>query len=199
LFFLHFAKFAIFLLFLNFFKSRFFLFSGTVTAGHFDFLESCLRHKQEMVVYEGAHALVNLRHSTQRDLGPAISVLQLFCSSAKPTIRYTAVRTLSQVAMTHPAAVTACNMDLENLITDSNRSIATLAITTLLKTGNESNVDRLMKQITSFMSDISDEFKVVVVSAVKALCLKFPKKHSLMMTYLATMLREEGGYEVKIG
>jgi len=38
-----------------------------------------------------------------------------------------------QVAMKHPAAVTACNVDLENLITDSNRSIATLAITTLLK------------------------------------------------------------------
>jgi len=37
------------------------------------------------------------------------------------------------VAMKHPAAVTACNVDLENLITDSNRSIATLAITTLLK------------------------------------------------------------------
>ena len=35
--------------------------------------------------------------------------------------------------MKHPAAVTACNLDLENLITDNNRSIATLAITTLLK------------------------------------------------------------------
>jgi hypothetical protein len=42
--------------------------------------------------------------------------------------------------MTHPAAVTACNLDLENLITDSNRSIATLAITTLLKTGKSSLV-----------------------------------------------------------
>ncbi len=62
--------------------------------------------------------------------------------------------------MTHPAAVTACNLDLENLITDSNRSIATLAITTLLKTGGEASVDRLMKQIASFVSEISDEFKV---------------------------------------
>ena len=35
--------------------------------------------------------------------------------------------------MQHPIAVTACNLDLENMITDSNRSIATLAITTLLK------------------------------------------------------------------
>lgn len=40
---------------------------------------------------------------------------------------------MSQVAMQHPVAVTTCNLDLENLITDSNRSIATLAITTLLK------------------------------------------------------------------
>lgn len=65
-----------------------------------------------------------------------------------------------KIAMTHPAAVTACNLDLENLITDSNRSIATLAITTLLKTGGEASVDRLMKQIASFVSEISDEFKV---------------------------------------
>jgi hypothetical protein len=68
-----------------------------------------------------------------------------------------------QVAMSHPEAVTACNLDLENLITDTNRSIATLAITTLLKTGAESSVDRLMKQIASFVSEISDEFKIVVV------------------------------------
>ena len=50
--------------------------------------------------------------------------------------------------MTHPMAVTNCNIDMEALISDSNRSIATLAITTLLKTGNEGSVDRLLKQVT---------------------------------------------------
>lgn len=82
-----------------------------------------------------------------------------------------------QVAMTHPLAVTSCNIDMESLISDQNRSIATLAITTLLKTGNESSVDRLMKQITNFMSDIADEFKIVVVEAIRSLCLKFPQKY----------------------
>ena len=62
--------------------------------------------------------------------------------------------------MTHPAAVTAWNLYLEYFFTDSNRSIATLAITTLLKTGGEASVDQLMKQIASFLSEISDEFKV---------------------------------------
>eukprot|EP00058_Branchiostoma_floridae_P014592 XP_002600080.1 hypothetical protein BRAFLDRAFT_122413 [Branchiostoma floridae] len=128
----------------------------------FDFIETCLRHKSELVIYEAAHAIVNMPNTSARELAPAISVLQLFCSSPKPTLRFAAVRTLNKVAMKHPAAVAACNLDLENLITDVNRSIATLAITTLLKTGSESSVDRLMKQISTFMSEISDEFKIVV-------------------------------------
>ncbi|XP_021104471.1 coatomer subunit gamma-1 [Heterocephalus glaber] len=125
------------------------------------------------------------------------TVLQLFCSSPKAALRYAAVRTLNKVAMKHPSAVTACNLDLENLVTDSNRSIATLAITTLLKTGSESSIDRLMKQISSFMSEISDEFKVVVVQAISALCQKHPHKHTVLMNFLFTMLREEGGFEYK--
>jgi len=164
---------------------------------YFDFVESCLRHKSEMVIYEAAHAIVNMRRTTSRELAPAVSVLQLFCSSPKPTLRFAAVRTLNKVAMTHPAAVTACNLDLENLITDTNRSIATLAITTLLKTGAESSVDRLMKQIATFVSEISDEFKIVVVQAIRSLCQKFPKKHGILLNFLSGMLRDEGGLDYK--
>ena len=46
------------------------------------------------------------------------------------------MKTLNKLSMTQPAAVTACNLDMENLITDANRSIATYAITTLLKVGS---------------------------------------------------------------
>jgi len=164
---------------------------------YFDFVESCLRHKSEMVIYEAAHAIVNMKKTSSRELAPAVSVLQLFCSSPKPTLRFAAVRTLNKVAMTHPAAVTACNLDLENLITDTNRSIATLAITTLLKTGAESSVDRLMKQIATFVSEISDEFKIVVVQAIRSLCQKFPKKHGILLNFLSGMLRDEGGLDYK--
>lgn len=85
------------------------------------------------------------------------------------------VRYLNKVAISHALIVAGCNIDLESLITDANRSIATLAITTLLKTGSEGGVDRLLKQIGNFMSDIADEFKIVVVEAIRALCLKFPQ------------------------
>lgn len=163
----------------------------------YDFLEGCLRHKNDMVILEAARAITELNGVTSRELTPAITVLQLFLSSSKPVLRFAAVRTLNKVAMTHPLAVTNCNIDMESLISDQNRSIATLAITTLLKTGNESSVDRLMKQITNFMSDIADEFKIVVVEAIRSLCLKFPQKYRTLMNFLSNILREEGGFEYK--
>ncbi|AES89090.1 putative coatomer/calthrin adaptor appendage subdomain, coatomer gamma subunit [Medicago truncatula] len=175
--------------------------SGNITQSgerpFYDFLESCLRHKSEMVIFEAAKAITDLNGVTSRELTPAITVLQLFLSSSKPVLRFAAVRTLNKVAMTHPMAVTNCNIDMESLISDQNRSIATLAITTLLKTGNESSVDRLMKQITNFMSDIADEFKIVVVEAIRSLCLKFPLKYRSLMNFLSNILREEGGFDYK--
>ena len=54
-----------------------------------------------------------------------------------------------------------------------------------------------MKQITSFMSEISDDFKIIVVDAIRSLCLKFPSKQTLMLSFLAGVLRDEGGYEFK--
>lgn len=166
-------------------------------SSYFRFISSCLRDKSEMVVYEAARTVVNLRDVTPRELAPAISVLQMFCTASRSTLRFAAVRTLNQVAITHPAAVTSCNIDLEMLISDPNRSIATLAITTLLKTGSESSIDRLMKQISSFVSEISDEFKIVVVQAIKALCLKYPRKHGALMNFLSSLLRNEGGLDYK--
>jgi coatomer subunit gamma len=125
------------------------------------------------------------------------TVLSLFLSTAKPTLRFSAVRTLNRVAVKYPNYVAQCNQDLEALISDGNRSIATLAITTLLKTGNADNVDRLIQQISHFVSEISDEFKVVVVQSIRQLCQKFPHKHRAMLNFLSDVLREEGGFEYK--
>ena len=163
----------------------------------YQFLENCLRHKSDMVIYEAAKAICALPSVDANDVTPAITVLQLFLASTKPALRCAAMRTLSEVAGAHPLSVAKCNDDMEGLVADSNRSIATLAITTLLKTGSESSVDRLMKQISSFMSEIGDEFKVVVVKAIRELCVKYPAKHRLMVGFLATFLREEGGVEFK--
>lgn len=160
-------------------------------------LDGWLRHKSEMVNFEAAKAICDLRDVSDAEVAQAVHVLQLFLSSPRAVTKFAALRILHNFASFKPSAVAACNPDIELLISNSNRSIATFAITTLLKTGNEASVDRLMKQISGFMSEITDEFKVTIVEAIRTLCLKFPSKQAGMLTFLSGILRDEGGYEFK--
>lgn len=163
----------------------------------FDFLEACLKHRSDVVIYEAARAIAALPDVSPSELQPAVAMLQRFLVQPKPSLRFAAIRTLNIIASTMPLSVVSCNADMEVLIADQNRSIATLAITTLLRTGSESSIERLLKQIQSFLSDIADEFKVKVVSAIRALCIKYPSKYYALMNFLGNALREEGGYEFK--
>lgn len=160
-------------------------------------IDAGLRHKSEMVNFEAAKAICDMTDVTDAEVAPAIHFLQLFLTSPRPVAKFTAIRILHKFASIRPSAVNVCNMDIEALISNSNRSIATFAITTLLKTGNEASVDRLMKQISGFMADITDEFKITIVEAIRTLCLKFPSKQAGMLTFLSGILRDEGGYEFK--
>lgn len=160
-------------------------------------LDTWLRHKSEMVNFEAAKAICNLRDVTDAEAALAIRALQPFLTSPRAVTKFAAIRILHTFASFKPQAVHAANPDIEPLISNSNRSIATFAITTLLKTGNEGSVDRLMKQISSFMAEITDEFKITIVEAIRTLCMKFPSKQAGMLTFLSGILRDEGGYEFK--
>merc|ERR1719387_71420 len=170
------------------------------------YLDSCLRNKNEMVTYEAARALCNLAVCDDAGSGQTVfgydishvtTILQIFLTSPKPVLRFGAIRILNRLAQHRPQLAARCNCDMEPLLSDQNRNTATLALTTLLKTGHESNVERLIKQITSFMSDISDVFKIEVVRAVKGLCLQYPSKYKTLMAFLSTNLREDGTADFK--
>ncbi|KAI5282883.1 coatomer subunit gamma [Ascosphaera aggregata] len=156
-----------------------------------------LAHKHEMVVFEAAKAICNMPDLKDNPARVAVQALQIYLTSPRNVTKFAAIRILHQFATIKPGIVNVCNQDIEALIGSSNRSIATFAITTLLKTGNEASVDRLMTQISGFMADITDEFKITIVEAIRTLCLKFPSKQAGMLTFLSGILRDEGGYDFK--
>ncbi|EPX74877.1 coatomer gamma subunit Sec21 [Schizosaccharomyces octosporus yFS286] len=156
-----------------------------------------LKGKGDMVNLEIARNMIRLKTLGDEDLRPVVAALTIFLTSHRSAARFSAIRTLNELAMTRPHLLYSCNPMIESLITDANRSIATYAITTLLKTGNEESVDRLMLQIANFMSEIPDNFKIIVVDAIRSLCLKFPRKQEAMLSFLSNILSDEGGYEFK--
>lgn len=138
-----------------------------------------------------------MENVTEKEVAPALQLLQLFLTSPRFIGLFTAIRILQNFATRHPQLINPLNPDIEALISDTNRSIATYAITTLLKTGNEASVDRLMKEITGFIGRITDEFKVTIVEAIRSLSLKFSSKQGVMLRFLAGVLRDEGGFDFK--
>ena len=39
--------------------------------------------------------------------------------------------------------------------------------------------------------------QIVVIEAIRSLCIRYPRKHATLMNFLAQMLRDEGGFEYK--
>lgn len=160
-------------------------------------LQAWMGNASEMVSLEAAKTVLNGKNFGPDKDAEAVKVLAELLSAPRVITVFAAARELNRVAMVTPQKVVPVNAELEALVNHSNRLVATYAITTLLKTGSADTVDRLILTILLFMSDISDEFKIVVVDAIRMLTLKFPEKYKPMLSFLADVLRDDGGLHFK--
>ena len=152
-----------------------------------------------MVAFEAARAFLRFPDLTEADLSPAVNMLQIQLGSSRAANRFAAVRLLHELSRRTPASVSSCNGDLEVLAGDSNRSIATLAISTLLQTVDEARYPRgdaltnriegLLKQLNGTMAELDDEFKQLLVRSLLSLTEKFPEKVSAILAFLGSLLR----------
>lgn len=192
--------------------------SSELCAIGYQFLKSCLRHESEMVTFEAASSICSLSTATTsdnesdnaaslEDILPALSVLQLLLSSQKPAARLGTIKLLYKLSIKYPQFISGrFNDSLEASIGDSNRLIGTLSIMTLIKTfsgsanskgDNNIAIDRLLKHISSFISYIADEYKIMVIKSLEQLCVAFPMKSSVIISFLSKFLREDGGFSFK--
>jgi coatomer subunit gamma len=172
-------------------------------------LRQFLRSKNDSVILEAARVIVECNCGREggvkqhaQDVSQATTALIGLMLGGKATSvsKFAVLKTISMLAMHQPSLVTPYNQDLERLIQSSNvnKSVSTMAITTLLKTGTETSIDGLLAKIADHITaSVSDEFKVMVVKAVRALCLKFPSRHHPIIDFLGRSLRDEGGREYK--
>ena len=151
-----------------------------------------------MVCFEAARAIIHLPGVRDEDLAPVISMLQNLGSS-RACEKFAAIRVLNELSVSHPMAIEGCSSDLEALVNDANRSVATLAVSTLLKTVEPAKwvwaacvrrrIESLLKQIASYLTEIDDEFKQLLVKSLLTLTAKYPEQYSVILTFLSSILR----------
>eukprot|EP00761_Pharyngomonas_kirbyi_P008188 gb/GECH01008199.1/.p1 GENE.gb/GECH01008199.1/~~gb/GECH01008199.1/.p1 ORF type:complete len:868 (+),score=209.99 gb/GECH01008199.1/:1-2604(+) len=162
------------------------------------YLEGCLHSHESMVCFEASTTLAQLDDVTADTLSRVVSVLQIELQHAGPAHRFAAIQALNGLAQRYPNVVALSNDIITELLSDANKTVATLAITTLLKTGTVSTLDKLLKRIMSTMREIPDEYKIIVVNGMKDICLKYPTKHTTILNFLSNTLKSGSrGLELK--
>lgn len=166
-------------------------------------LNSWLSNKYESVQLETAKLITNFSiqypHLVSAELhASAVTTLQSLLTVPRVSARFAALRILNRISMVSPEKIVVCNPELESLINDPNRNISTYAITTLLKTGTESNISSLISTITKFIHEVSDDFKIIIVDAIRTLSLNFPQEWKAILNFLIDVLKNgDGGLKFK--
>jgi coatomer subunit gamma len=162
----------------------------------YEFLNTSLMNRADMVALEAARYMCSLPLS-QQEVDPAIQVLKLLLISDKPAAKLGAMRALAHVATRFPRAVSKCNTEFEALIDNKDLSISTLAVTTLIKTGNESSVDGLLDSVTTLMGTMEDEYRVQIIQRLQDLCFTYPTKHLSLVNFFSKFLMAKATFEFK--
>ena len=165
------------------------------------FLEYLLRNvnkSQEMIVFEAARALCEIKSLSNKDLAPMVQVLNVFLLSSNNINKFVALKLLNKLISNQIRRSLIQNtQDIESLIQDSNKSLSSLAVSILLKICKEENIEKLLNQIYEYLADMSDEFKIDVLRSVRALVRQNPKKWKAIVNFLSLTLKCDASQEFK--
>ena len=78
-----------------------------------------------------------------------------------------------------------------------NRSVASLAISTLLKTCNEESVQKLLRQIGNYLPDLGIDFKIEIIQSTQLLYQRIPQKATILLKFLTDCLKEDGNIKFR--
>ncbi|KAG5858535.1 adaptin N terminal domain-containing protein [Encephalitozoon hellem] len=152
----------------------------------------------EVVFMEAAKVVSGLSEEYgSQFVDQTIQSLRIFLRSTNMILQFTAMRIISQLAQKYPQKVSVANKEIEDLVSSENKSISMFAITSLLKTGTEETIDRLVNLIPSMVHDMSDGFKKIAIETLESLSGLFESKKALYIDFLGTSLLQKGELEFK--
>lgn len=157
------------------------------------YLNSLLENQDQMLRFEAAKSLIELDpyYAREVEIESVFVVFQEFLIQ-KSVRQYAGLRMLNKMAKNYPKLVTMAYGDIEPLLQDNNRFVASLAVSTLLQTCDEKSVDKLLNQIKSvsfciicyiislynvqYLSDMGDDFKIEIVNSLCNIAIRMPRK-----------------------
>ncbi|WUR04873.1 coatomer subunit gamma (coPG) [Vairimorpha necatrix] len=158
-----------------------------------------LRISDTIIFFEACNQMTEIREEN------SLQFITLICQGLKNFLKngnfyekFSSIKILSKLSTKFPSKIGILNKEIEELLQDSSKSLSMLAISTLLKTGTEETIDRLIKYLPDFMSEMDDNHKKVGLNALYILTLKNTKKINIFLDFVKTCFLEKGSLSFKL-
>eukprot|EP00826_Nyctotherus_ovalis_P049010 TRINITY_DN5850_c0_g2_i11.p1 TRINITY_DN5850_c0_g2~~TRINITY_DN5850_c0_g2_i11.p1 ORF type:complete len:500 (+),score=173.92 TRINITY_DN5850_c0_g2_i11:48-1502(+) len=163
-----------------------------------NYLSSCLTTANcDMVVIEASKAVCEVAPNSPAHLESVYTLLQSMISAHRSIVKYSVLRVMKRIASTQLQLMSQCGPELEKLVTYANKSVASMAISIILKIAKEKDVDGLLSTISQYLPEMADEFRVDAIQSVKHLIKRYPGIYKLLISFLRKCLRLQSSLEFK--
>lgn len=125
-----------------------------------------------------------------------IPILRKGLQSTKKSVKFASMRIASVLSQNNDR-ISTLNKEIENMINNDNKVISMMAVTTLLKTGNEQTIDKLVGIIPTTIDEMTDSFKILMISALESLAMKFKSKEETFILFMKSSLQTKGSVKFK--
>lgn len=124
--------------------------------------------------------------------------LKKFLKSDNFYEKFSAIKTLSRLSLKYPKNIEILNKEIEDLLQENSKSLTMFTISTLLKTGNEETIDRLMKYLPEFMTEMDDTYKILGLNALLTLTLKNKSRIDAFIEFIKGCILAKGTLNFKM-
>ena len=157
-----------------------------------NFLLKQVRRSEVGVSLEAAKLACESSLLPNKELLDIIKILDSSLVSSNTVRRFSVLKLYNRLLKNPSRRSLMMNIsEIERVLSDKNKSLSALAASILLRMCTESQLEKLLSQVSESMGEMSDDYKVDVLGSVKNVIKQYPSKYRLVNQFLLRFIEGE--------
>lgn len=161
------------------------------------FLLTKLQAASPITQLDAARAILSNERSSKEAISQAVSKLNFLLSYPSSVAVFAALRTIVEYAGNYRDEFSRCNTFLERLLSESDSNVSALAAVSLLHTGFESTIDRVLPVVSQFSMKLSSDQQAALLKSCVEVARRHPNKLEYILNFMWSTFRQIEIYEVQ--
>lgn len=162
-----------------------------------NFIVGRLQSSSAVSQIDAARAILGNKQSSEKAINAAVTKLNALLAAPANITVYAALRTIAMHAAAHRDEFSKCNPALERTLSQGDGSMSALAAMSLLHTGFESTIERVLPTIAGFATGLTTSQQVEMLRSCVEVARRHPSKLETVLTFISSTFRMVDDFQVQ--